>query len=112
MNPKKPISRKSKSAGISLEPDVIKRSKDFADKNGFGSLSNWVRFLLTQELRRADGNPSYKLEEIGNPTAEKNDSAKGKVPSPDSAGAKVVRASESSVSSRSTATKNSSRRAG
>jgi metal-responsive CopG/Arc/MetJ family transcriptional regulator len=36
----------------------------------------------------------------------------GKVPSPDSAGAKVVRASESSVSSRSTATRNSSRRAG
>jgi hypothetical protein len=36
----------------------------------------------------------------------------GKVPSPDSAGAKVVRASESSASSRSTATKNSSRRAG
>jgi hypothetical protein len=36
----------------------------------------------------------------------------GKVPSPDSAGAKVVRASESSVSSRSTATRNSSRRTG
>jgi hypothetical protein len=36
----------------------------------------------------------------------------GKVPSPDSAGAKTLRASESSVSSRSTATKNSSRRAG
>jgi hypothetical protein len=36
----------------------------------------------------------------------------GKVHSPDSVGAKVVRASESSVSSRSTATKNSSRRAG
>jgi metal-responsive CopG/Arc/MetJ family transcriptional regulator len=36
----------------------------------------------------------------------------GKVPSPDSAGAKVVRASESSASSRSTATRNSSRRAG
>jgi hypothetical protein len=93
MNPKKPISRKSKSAGISLEPDLIKRSKDFADKNGFGSLSNWVRFLLTQELRRADGNPSYKLEEIGKPTAEKNGS-KGKVQS----GAGVVIEPESETS--------------
>jgi hypothetical protein len=91
MNPKKPISRKSKSAGISLEPDLIKRSKDFADKNGFGSLSNWVRFLLTQELRRADGNPSYKLEEIGKPTAEKNGS-KGKVQS--GAGAVIKPTSE------------------
>lgn len=67
MNPKKPKSRKSKSAGISLEPDLIKRAKDFAKKNGFGSLSNLVRFLLTQELSRAKGDPTYKLEEsMGN----------------------------------------------
>jgi len=63
MNPKKPTSRKSKSAGISLEPDLIKRSKEFAEKNGFGSLSNWVRFLLTQELSRAEGKASYTLAE-------------------------------------------------
>lgn len=63
MNPKKPSSRKSKSAGISLEPDLIKRSKEFAEKNGFGSLSNWVRFLLTQELSRAEGKSSYTLAE-------------------------------------------------
>lgn len=63
MNPRKPVSRKSKSAGISLEPDLIKRSKDFAESNGFGSLSNWVRFLLTQELSRADGRVSYTLAE-------------------------------------------------
>lgn len=63
MNPKKPKSLKSKSAGISLEPDLIKRGKDFAEKNGFGSLSNWVRFLLTQELSRADGKVSYTLQE-------------------------------------------------
>lgn len=69
MNPKKPKSRKSKSAGISLEPDLIKRSKEFAEKNGFGSLSNWVRFLLTQELSRADGNVSYKLTETPGKTS-------------------------------------------
>jgi hypothetical protein len=80
MSAKKPANRKSKNSGISLEPDLIKRSKDFAEKNGFGSLSNWVRFLLTQELSRAAGNTSYKLEEIGNPNAENNGS-KGKVQS-------------------------------
>ncbi len=42
----------------------------------------------------------------------KEEEEQGKVPSPDSAGAKTLRASESSVSLRSTATKNSSRRAG
>lgn len=69
MNPKKPKSRKAKSAGISLEPDLIKSAKDFAERNGFGSLSNWVRFLLTRELKRAEGNASYELTETtpGNP---------------------------------------------
>jgi hypothetical protein len=109
MNPKKPISRKSKSAGISLEPDLIKRSKDFADKNGFGSLSNWVRFLLTQELRRADGNPSYKLEEIGKPTAEKNGS-KGKVQS--GAGVVIEPESETSASGHSIHAKKNSQKTG
>jgi hypothetical protein len=109
MNPKKPISRKSKSAGISLEPDLIKRSKDFAEKNGFGSLSNWVRFLLTQELRRADGNPSYKLEEIGKPTAEKNGS-KGKVQS--GAGVVIEPVSETLSSGHSIHAKKNSQKAG
>jgi len=109
MNPKKSISRKSKSAGISLEPDVIKRSKDFANKNGFGSLSNWVRFLLTQELRRADGNPSYKLEEIGKPTAEKNGS-KGKVQS--GAGVVIEPGSETSASGHSIHAKKNSQKTG
>jgi hypothetical protein len=54
MNPKKPVARKSKSAGISLEPALIKQAKEFSEKNGFGSLSNYVRFLLTQELKRLD----------------------------------------------------------
>jgi metal-responsive CopG/Arc/MetJ family transcriptional regulator len=44
--------------------------------------------------------------------AKAKEEEQGKVHSPDSAGAKTLRASESSVSSRSTATKNSSRRAG
>jgi hypothetical protein len=81
MNLKKPANRKSRNSGISLEPDLIKRSKDFAEKNGFGSLSNWVRFLLTQELSRAAGNPSYKIEEVSKPNAKNNGSEKGKVQS-------------------------------
>ena len=110
MNPKKPISRKSKSAGISLEPDLIKGSKDFAEKNGFGSLSNWVRFLLTQELSRAAGNPSYKLEEVSNPTAKKNDSKKGKVQS--GAGVVIKPGSETSAFGHLTPTKKNSQKAG
>lgn len=70
MSVKKPANTKSKNSGISLEPDLIKRGKDFAEKNGFGSLSNWTRFLLTQELKRAEGELSYKLEETGNDIAK------------------------------------------
>ena len=108
MNPKKPNSRKSKSAGISLEPDLIKRAKDFAEKNGFGSLSNLVRFLLTQELIRTDGETSYKLEEIK--TGKDQTAAKGQAER--GAGAKNLLPSESSVTLRSTATKTNIRRAG
>ena len=100
MNPKKPKSRKSKSAGISLEPDLIKRAKDFSEKNGFGSLSNLVRFLLTQELIRTDGETSYKLEEI------KTGKAKPDV------GATIQPAFETSVSGRSTHTKKNSHQLG
>ena len=110
MNPKKPISRKSKSAGISLEPDVIKRSKVFAEKNGFGSLSNWVRFLLTQELSRAAGNLSYKLEEVSKPTAKNNGSEQGKVQS--GAGVVIKPVSKTSAFGHLTTTKKSSQKAG
>jgi len=82
MNPKKPASRKSKSAGISLEPDLIKRGKEFASKNGLGSLSNFVRFLLTQELSKAEGEQSYILAETPGNTAPQ-DSAKGVVVTPE-----------------------------
>ena len=63
MNPKKPAAKKAKSAGISLELDLIKRGKDFAKANGFGSLSNLVRFLITQELKKNEGETSYILRE-------------------------------------------------
>ena len=110
MNPKKPISRKSKSAGISLEPDLIKRSKDFAEKNGFGSLSNWVRFLLTQELSRAAGNPSYKIEEVSKPNAKNNGSEKGKVQA--AAGVVISPASEHLSSGHSIHAKKNSQKTG
>jgi hypothetical protein len=65
MNPKKPVARKSKSAGISLEPALIKKAKEFSEKNGFGSLSNYVRFLLTQELKRLDTGERLVIETAG-----------------------------------------------
>ena len=65
MNPKKPKTRKSKSAGISLEPDLIKLGRGFAEENGFHNLSNLVRFLLTQELKKASGESSFSLLESG-----------------------------------------------
>ena len=110
MSLKKPANRKSRNSGISLEPDVIKRSKVFAEKNGFGSLSNWVRFLLTQELSRADGKSSYKLEEVSNPTAKNNGSEQGKVQS--GAGVVIKPGSETSAFGHLTPAKKSSRKAG
>jgi hypothetical protein len=38
-----------------------------AQQLGFGSLSNYTRFLLTQELARARGAKSYKLNEEARP---------------------------------------------
>lgn len=70
-----------------MEPDLIKRSKEFAEKNGFGSLSNWVRFLLTQELSRADGKSSYTLAENPGKTSclsdTPDDFTKPNTPAPD-----------------------------
>lgn len=53
MNPKKPKERKSRSAGISLEPDLISAGKDHAKKSGLISLSSLVRVLLVKALNEA-----------------------------------------------------------
>ena len=53
MNPKKPKERKSRSAGISLEPDLISAGKDHAKKSGLNSLSSLVRVLLVKALNEA-----------------------------------------------------------
>ena len=106
MNPKKPVARKSKSAGISLEPALIKKAKEFSEKNGFGSLSNYVRFLLTQELKRLDTGERLIIEtaqstvnratllndDSGNLSALPHDRADASVP----AAEKTVRPSETS----------------
>ena len=63
MNQKKSKSQKSESAGISLEPDLKRDARALAERMGFGSLSNYTRFLLTQELARARGEKCYKLNE-------------------------------------------------
>ena len=60
---KKIEARKSESAGISLEPDLKRAARQLAEQMGFGTLSNYTRFLLTQELARARGEKSYKLNE-------------------------------------------------
>jgi hypothetical protein len=68
MNPKKPKTRKSTSAGISLEPDLTRQCRLLAEANGFQNLSNLVRFLLTQELKKAGGQSSLSLlEQPGKP---------------------------------------------
>ena len=59
--------RNSESAGISLEPDLKNAARQLAKQMGFGSLSNYTRFLLTQELARARGEKSYKLNEETQP---------------------------------------------
>lgn len=53
MNPKKPKHLKSVPAGISLEPALTKRAKAKAVAEGYGSLSAYVRFVLTQALNEA-----------------------------------------------------------
>jgi hypothetical protein len=63
MTPKRRTARNSESAGISLEPDLKRAARQLAEQMGFGSLSNYTRFLLTQELARARGEKSYKLNE-------------------------------------------------
>jgi hypothetical protein len=63
MTERKRSSRNSESAGISLEPDLKRDARQLAEQMGFGSLSNYTRFLLTQELARARGEKSYKLNE-------------------------------------------------
>jgi hypothetical protein len=63
MTEKRRAARNSESAGISLEPDLKREARQLAEQMGFGSLSNYTRFLLTQELARARGEKSYKLNE-------------------------------------------------
>lgn len=67
MTPKRRTARNSESAGISLEPDLKRAARQLAEQMGFGSLSNYTRFLLTQELARARGEKSYKLNEETTP---------------------------------------------
>ena len=71
MNPKIPKSRKSRSAGISLEPDLIRDSKEYAVKNGYGKLSVLVRKLLTDTINDA----ANQLEKTGDELQRR---AKGK----------------------------------
>lgn len=52
MKPERRAARNSESAGISLEPDLKRAARQLAEQMGFGSLSNYTRFLLTQELAR------------------------------------------------------------
>lgn len=55
MNPKKPKSRKSKSAGISLEPDLIKRGKDFAEKNGMQKFVEFCSIFTDPRTQQSAG---------------------------------------------------------
>jgi hypothetical protein len=52
MNPRKPQRIKSKSAGISLEPELVQQARVLAAQRGLNSLSALVRALLVRELGR------------------------------------------------------------
>ena len=54
MNPKKPKKLKSKPAGISLEPALTDAARDIAKREGYASLSAYVRFVLTQAVNSAE----------------------------------------------------------
>jgi hypothetical protein len=77
MDSEKSKSRNAQSAGISLEPDLKRAARQLAEQMGFGTLSNYTRFLLTQELARARGEKSYKLNEEARPGAYNPPQVKG-----------------------------------
>jgi len=52
MNPKKPDRLRAKSAGISLEPDLIQKLRVHAAKEGFNTLSALARHVLTKLLEQ------------------------------------------------------------
>jgi metal-responsive CopG/Arc/MetJ family transcriptional regulator len=64
MNPKKPKSRKSRSAGISLEPELKRQAKELAETRGFNSLSALVRSMLMSAINAAE-NAAEKLDKKG-----------------------------------------------
>ena len=53
MNPKKPPGTKSKPAGISLEPSITDAARRLAGRQGFGSLSAYVRHVLVAAIHAA-----------------------------------------------------------
>ena len=54
MNPKKPKKLKSVPAGISLEPALTDAARAIAKREGYGTLSAYVRFVLTQAVNSAE----------------------------------------------------------
>ena len=53
MNPKKAPGTKSKPAGISLEPSITNAARRLAGRQGFGSLSAYVRHVLVGAIHAA-----------------------------------------------------------
>jgi hypothetical protein len=54
LNPKKPKKLKSKPAGISLEPALTDAARVISKREGYASLSAYVRFVLTQAVNSAE----------------------------------------------------------
>jgi hypothetical protein len=54
VNPKKPKALRSKPAGISLEPKLIDSARVIAKREGYWSLSAYVRYVLTQAVNAAE----------------------------------------------------------
>jgi hypothetical protein len=62
MNPKKPKKLKSKPAGISLEPALTDAARGIAKREGYASLSAYVRFVLTQAVNSAEKAGQSQIE--------------------------------------------------
>jgi hypothetical protein len=68
MNPKKPAGTKSKPAGISLEPSITTAARRLAGRQGFASLSAYVRHVLVGAIRAAGEtmeDAAQTMEQVG-----------------------------------------------
>jgi hypothetical protein len=80
MNPKKPKAAQSKSAGVSLEPDLARKARVLGAARGFNTFSAFVRWLLLRELRKQGGDGNDGGEGRGEPDDLSGKGSRRRVP--------------------------------